>query len=80
MLIDDGDAQVMAAGQGLLVVDIPTLLETGHKEGVTGLKTLAEVRVVYDALLPFGDGLPKWKQSELYRKLTASPAGEAGGR
>jgi len=69
VLIDDGDAQDMAASEGLDVVDMEHLLLFGHLQKVPDLDSRAKVRKVYEDLLPFGGSLVSWEKSWLRTQL-----------
>lgn len=73
VLVDDADAQDMAADAGLDVVDMETLLEAGHKAQLPELQTRAKVREVYEQLRPYGGSLVPWNASRLKRDLRSEP-------
>lgn len=65
VLIDDQGGQVLASAEGLEVITVEDLLLAAVQ---LGLLQLSGLRATYEALRPFGSGLPSWPASSLKQR------------
>jgi hypothetical protein len=66
VLIDDQGGQVLASAEGLTVITVEDLLLAAVELDLLGTE---KIKATYEALRPFGSGLPSWPASTLKQKL-----------
>lgn len=66
VLIDDQGGQVLASAEGLDVITVEDLLMAAVDLNLLGPE---KTKATYEALRPFGGGLPSWPASTLRQKL-----------